>query len=1095
MREVTVRTSSLKGTANADSRPTLKRTANARGRRPWGRALRLSAAALLLGVGVGGAAGCEFVTGVDRNEIPEEAGTTATGGGQGGLGGQGGAGGQGAQGGGGAGPTPCATPADCPGADDECRARTCEDGACGVHYAPANKLTSAQTASDCRRNVCDGQGNTVSVDDDLDVLVDGDPCSSDVCVAGTPANPPAPAATVCAAGGGHFCDGNGACVECLVGGDCTSGICMSSTCVAATCGDGVQNGEETDLDCGGPACVKCADLLSCGFGSDCQSGICKNGKCKVPACNDMVDNGQETDVDCGGPACPKCATGEGCSVNSDCLSDLCSGTTCLPSCSDLVKNGNETDVDCGGPQCPQCGTSKICLGPSDCVSGVCTAGHCAAPLCGDGVVNGADECDDQNSSNTDDCLNNCHLPTCGDGYVHAGFEPCDDGNASNTDACLVGCVPPTCGDGYVWFGVEACDDANTADGDGCSATCTLEGCGDGVVNGLELCDDGNLSNLDGCLNNCTPATCGDGYVYAGVEGCDDANATANDGCALLCTLEAGYTCAGAPSVCTSPAEINCSDGLDNDGDGSSDCGDPDCALGCNANVGPCAAGETELVYTSTDVPKPIPDLSVVMSNITVGGLGKVTRAVAQLDITHPYDADLDLYLRSPAGVNVELSTDNGSSNDNYVATIFNQACPGLITAGTAPYTGCYKPEGNLTTFNGGPAKGIWTLIAGDDLSGSVGTVTSWRLSLCVAASTCGDAVVDAGEVCDDGNSVNGDGCNGACAQEPGFTCAGSPTVCAPICGDGLVVGTEPCDDGNPANGDGCSAACAKEPGFYCVGSPSVCLHGDVEPNNNFADADARALDPVPTLITGDVLYGGSIPVVGDKDYYKITLAAASVVRFELFDSSAADCLGGLTTTLRLFNAAQTQTYTDNISGISSCSSIVVNLAAGTYYVEVEETGNNGLVPDYRLEVKVQATQGSEAEVNDTAPQANPLPGSNLWIYGGHQVNTDLDYYQITVPQNGMAVVAEIIEGGAETCESNGVDSWLVLYNAAGTELLHDDDDGRGYCSKIDGSGTTPLDANAKNLAAGTYYLMVRAADAAQSGVNGQFDYKLVVTIR
>lgn len=48
----------------------------------------------------------------------------------------------------------------------------------------------------------------------------------------------------------------------------------------------------------------------------------------------------------------------------------------------------------------------------------------------------------------------------------------------------------------------------------------------------------------------TGSTCGDGTV-AGTEACDDGNTTDDDGCSGTCTVESGYTCSGAPSVCTS----------------------------------------------------------------------------------------------------------------------------------------------------------------------------------------------------------------------------------------------------------------------------------------------------------------------------------------------------------------------------------------------------------------------------------------------------------------------------------------------------------------------------------------------------------------
>jgi cysteine-rich repeat protein len=44
---------------------------------------------------------------------------------------------------------------------------------------------------------------------------------------------------------------------------------------------------------------------------------------------------------------------------------------------------------------------------------------------------------------------------CGDGIREPG-EECDDGNASNTDACPSTCAAARCGDGLVWEGHEAC---------------------------------------------------------------------------------------------------------------------------------------------------------------------------------------------------------------------------------------------------------------------------------------------------------------------------------------------------------------------------------------------------------------------------------------------------------------------------------------------------------------------------------------------------------------------------------------------------------------------------------------------------------------
>ena len=112
--------------------------------------------------------------------------------------------------------------------------------------------------------------------------------------------------------------------------------------------------------------------------------------------------------------------------------------------------------------------AALALGCSD------SGGAPRESVCGDGIVSGAEQCDDGNQRNDDACLDTCVVARCGDGFVQAGVEECDDGNASNTDACLDTCVAARCGDGFVRVGVEQCDDGNLAGKDGCSPSCTNE---------------------------------------------------------------------------------------------------------------------------------------------------------------------------------------------------------------------------------------------------------------------------------------------------------------------------------------------------------------------------------------------------------------------------------------------------------------------------------------------------------------------------------------------------------------------------------------------------------------------------------------------
>ena len=83
-----------------------------------------------------------------------------------------------------------------------------------------------------------------------------------------------------------------------------------------TCDDGILNGDETGIDCGG-SCAACA------------------------TCDDGIQNGDETGIDCGG-SCVACAT-----------------------CDDGILNGDETGIDCGGPDCEPCQTGPCSYGDID----------------------------------------------------------------------------------------------------------------------------------------------------------------------------------------------------------------------------------------------------------------------------------------------------------------------------------------------------------------------------------------------------------------------------------------------------------------------------------------------------------------------------------------------------------------------------------------------------------------------------------------------------------------------------------------------------------------------------------------------------------
>ena len=149
------------------------------------------------------------------------------------------------------------------------------------------------------------------------------------------------------------------------------------------------------------------------------------------------------------------------------------------------------------------------------------SGCLLANLCGDGVVDGDEECDAgaaNSDAQPDACRTTCVEASCGDGVVDTD-EDCDDGNAVDGDGCSADCTieDGVCGNGRR-DPDEECDDGNTVDGDGCDGDCTSAAgafCGDAVVDDGEECDDG-VSNSDrrpdACRRSCRSPRCGDGVV-------------------------------------------------------------------------------------------------------------------------------------------------------------------------------------------------------------------------------------------------------------------------------------------------------------------------------------------------------------------------------------------------------------------------------------------------------------------------------------------------------------------------------------------------------------------------------------------------------
>ncbi|NTX17190.1 DUF4215 domain-containing protein [Myxococcus sp. CA056] len=459
---------------------------------------------------------------------------------------------------------------------------------------------------------------------------------------------------------------------------------------------------------------------------------------------------------------------------------------------------------------------------------------CAA-TCGNGLLNSGEQCDDGNTTVGDGCNASCRIEaghacptpgqacvaTCGNGTINPG-ELCDDGNGLSGDGCSNSCriesgyecvgqpssCAPLCGNSRLDSG-ELCDDGNTNLGDGCSNACTLElgyscptvgqpcakTCGNGTVNPGEQCDDGNLNPGDGCATECRvesgyscsrpsngpsvcAPTCGNGTVDAN-ETCDDNNTTAGDGCSQGCGVEPGYSCSNTPSDCvtlcgdgiTAGSEA-CDDGNMTDGDGCTACA-VDSGYSCpppgNACFNTCGNGTINSGETCDDGNK-------------LSGDGC-------------------------SGICAQEPGYNCSGLPSSCAT----TCGDGVVAGSE-----VCDDGNLNSGDTCSPRCLWENGQPCAASGVCESGTcNPHTDVCVTANVCGNAMLDNGELCDDGNTANNDGCSATCAIEAGHGCTGNPSVCAVTCGDGIKAGSEACDDGNTAATDGCSATCTIEAAHGC----------------------------------------------------------------------------------------------------------------------------------------------------------------------------------------------------------------------------------------------------------------------------------------
>lgn len=407
-----------------------------------------------------------------------------------------------------------------------------------------------------------------------------------------------------------------------------------------------------------------------------------------------------------------------------------------------------------------------------------------ATVCGDGLREGAERCDDGGTAAGDGCSSSCTIepgwrcdgdspsrcePICGDGLVIAGVEACDDMNDRSGDGCSPSCAveqgwrcdasAPSvcgaiCGDGIIVASQEACDDMNDRSGDGCSDTCAFE------------------AGFD-CVPNSTPTQCspvslvGNGQIDAG-ESCDDGNMIAGDGCdsqgqlepAFLCPIE-GYSCQHVTGATFGPAHRP--DMAGNDGGGGFD---HPCPTG-SALVGVEGEGDNDNMGRTRMSCQPI----------SISANGRLawrnpTSYTNWVNGDQSHDLGDEVCAQDSFVIGYQGHVDTGRD----ILRGVKLRCQGFeVTQGQLRAVG--QPA-TLATYGYNrdtltQAHDCDPLAVGRRFLGRSdgGNMNAFRVT-CQALELirCGDGRISPGEGCDDGNLTAGDGCDASCEVEPSYTC-------------------------------------------------------------------------------------------------------------------------------------------------------------------------------------------------------------------------------------------------------------------------------------------------------------------------------------
>lgn len=350
--------------------------------------------------------------------------------------------------------------------------------------------------------------------------------------------------------------------------------------------------------------------------------------------------------------------------------------------------------------------------------------------------------------------------------------------------------------------------------------------------------------------------------------------------------------------------------------------------------------------------------------------------------------------------------------------------PAIRLALILPVTSCFSPNAPVasgeeessiaesTTATSASGNADESTGQGMDATTSIGTSEgdSSDGSSTTGGTSCGDAVIGIGEVCDDG--VN-DGSYGGC--DPGCGSRG------PRCGDRVTQRPEDCDDGNQVNGDGCNNDCVESGSTLWTRTHDGDAHEDdiafgvaIGPDDAVVVVGEEASEAEDTAAwarsytpDGDEAWTWSVGSLAGA----VTAAAVAVDA----DGAAYVCgrnVAAATGTLWIRRidldgtAAWTHTYDSPATGTDACSGAAVDPGGTAVAAGYHATASDG------LDIWVRRIDG--------------VAGAELWTRtfdhdSGPDVAADVEY----------SPAGDIVIGGRQGV-AGGTEGWLRKYRADGS---------------------------------------------------------------